>query len=339
MSNDFQHIDPDRIRRELEQKVRQKFNQFKIKGSWILLVIPLFWLLSGFVIVQPEEEAVMLRFGQFQRQVEPGFHWNWPSPVGRTIKGAVKKVQKLEVGFRTVSVNPVRYRHVRNESLMLTGDENIINLEFIVQYRISNLRDFLFNVGDPVGTLMDASESAMREVIGRTSIASAMTDGKAQIQLDTQDLIQKYADEYQAGIQIMTVKLQDVNPPDRVIAAFKDVISAQQDKERKINEAKGFENDIIPAARGEAAQQVNDAQGYKESRITEAQGEAARFLSLLREYRNGKTVTKARLYQEALEKVLPEMELVILDDQVSGNVLPHFSIAGTNVRKSVKGDK
>ncbi|MEZ4704572.1 MAG: FtsH protease activity modulator HflK [Bdellovibrionota bacterium] len=337
MSNQFHSLDPDQV----QKMIKEKIGRFKINGSWILLVIPLFWLLSGFVVIQPEEEAVMLVFGKFQQQVEPGFHWNWPSPIGRTIKGAVKKVQKLEVGFRTVSINPVRYRHVRNESLMLTGDENIINLEFIVQYRISNLRDFLFNVGDPEGTLMDASESAMREIIGRTSIASAMTDGKAQIQLDTQDLIQNYMDGYQAGIQILTVKLQDVNPPDRVLAAFKDVISAQQDKERKINEAKGFENDIIPAARGEAAQQVNDAQGYKQSRITEAEGESARFISLLREYQNGKTVTKARLYQETLEQVLPDMDMVILDNKVGGNVLPYFSIEDAKknrTKPSSKGD-
>ncbi len=321
--------------REILAKIRGGFRQFSIGGAWFLLVIFFLWLASGFVTVQPDQEGVMLRFGKFTRQVPSGLNWNYPWPIGRTIKVPVTRVQKLEIGFRTVKVGPpARYQIVPSEALMLTGDENIVSLEFIVQYKIKNPIDYLFKVRDPQETLRDASEAGMREVIGKSMITQALTEGKGDIQKEAQGLIQSFMDDYQAGIQIVTVKLQDVNPPEPVNDAFKDVINAQQDKERKINEAKGFQNDIIPAARGEAAQQLNDAEGYQVARITEAKGEANRFLALLREYRGGKTVTKTRLYLEAMQEVLPKMNKMILDRSVARNLLPHLKVGNA---KSLEG--
>ena len=281
----------------------------------------------GFVIVQPDQEAVMLRFGKMVRSASPGLSWNWPRPVGRTFKVPVTRVKKIEVGFRTIQVGPpARYQSVPSEALMLTGDENIVSLEFIVQYKIKDPIMYLFKVRDPDETLKDASEAAMREVLGKTPIDSALTGGKAEIQQEAQQLVQDYMDIYESGIQIITVKLQDVNPPDEINDAFKDVINAQQDKERMINEARGFENDIIPAARGKAAQTINEAEAYKQARITEAEGEVSRFNALLKEYRKGKQVTKTRLYIETMQSILPNLEITVLDQSVSKSVLPHIRL-------------
>lgn len=296
-------------------------------GFIIIGIIVVLWIASGTTIVQPDQEGVMLRFGKVTRVVGPGINWNWPWPMGSVFKPRVTRVQKIEVGFQTIDVGPpARYRTVPQEALMLTGDENIVSLEFIVQYKIKDSMQYLFNVREPVSTLKDASEAAMREVIGRTEIDLALTEGKGVIQTEAQDLIQKFVDEYKAGIQIVTVKLQDVNPPESVNAAFKDVISAQQDKERKINEAQGFQNDIIPGARGQAAQEINRAEGFRQARITEAEGEANRFLALLKEYQRGKVVTKKRLYLETLEEILPGMEKIIIDTQIAKNVLPYLPL-------------
>lgn len=319
--------DPDEVIREVQLRARKFFQHFSGQGLWLLLILPLIWLATGFAIIQPDQEGVMLRFGKQTRRVSPGPNWNWPWPMGRTYRVPVTRVQKIEVGFRTIQVGPpARYQHVPREALMLTGDENIVSLEFIVQYKIKDPISYLFKVRDPVATIHDAAEAAMRQVIGRSMIDYALTEGKGDIQQEAQGLLQEFMDLYEAGVQIVTVKLQDVNPPPEVNDAFKDVINAQQDKERKINEAKGFENDIIPAARGAAAQVINEAEAYKEARVTEAQGEASRFRSLLKEYRNAKVVTKTRLYLETMEDVLPSLEKIIVDRKIAQSTVPYLPL-------------
>lgn len=318
-------IDPE-IEKMLA-KIKENFDKYTQNFNIIIGAILLLWALTGFFTVQPDQEGVVLVFGKYQRIAQPGFGWNFPTPIGRVIKVPVTRVQKIEVGFRTVDVGPpARYQRVSNESLMLTGDDNIVSLEFIVQFRVKDSLNYLFRVRDPNGTLRDAAESAMREVIGQTEIDLVLTEGKAEIQEECQRIIQQYMDDYNSGIQIVTVKLQDVNPPNEVNAAFKDVISAQQDKERMINESRGYKNTVVPEARGQAAEMINKAEAYKEARVTEAEGEAERFLAFLQEYRRGKVVTKRRLYVETMEEILPKMKITVVDEGLSSGVLPHFQL-------------
>jgi membrane protease subunit HflK len=249
----------------------------------ILLVLGI-WLATGIYFIAPDEEGVVLRFGSAVATTSSGPHWHLPWPIERVLKPQVTKVQKVEVGFRTVSVGPpARYKDVVTESQMLTGDENIVSLEFIVQFKIKNSIHYLFNVRDPRGALRDAAESAMRQTVGKKEIDEALTTGKGLIQNDAQVLLQQILDSYQAGIQVLTIKLQDVDPPKAVNDAFKDVINAQQDKERAVNEALGYRNDIIPKSRGVAEQTINQAKAYKEALVKNAEGESERFLKLYKE--------------------------------------------------------
>jgi len=247
------------------------------------------------------------------------------------IKVPVTSIRKEEIGFRTISAGPpARYRQVDAEATMLTGDNNIVELDFIVQYRVKSepegLTNFLFNVLDPSGTVRDAAEAAMREVIGASKIDDALTEGKQQIQSDAEILLQGILDSYEAGIDILTVKLQDVDPPDAVSDAFKDVIGAEQDKERLINESRGYANDIVPRARGEAVQMTNRAIGYRETQIREAEGAANRFIAVHDEYVKAREVTRQRLYLETMEQVLPRVKLMILDESVAQNALPYLPL-------------
>jgi len=229
----------------------------------------------------------------------------------------VTKIRKIEIGFRTAVVGPpARYMPVPAEALMLTGDENIVSVWFVVQYKIKDPIAYLFNVYEPEEALKDAAEAAMREVIGKSKIDDVLTVGKAQIQIDTQKTLQAIMDLYGAGIKIERVQLQDVHPPEEVIAAFKDVASAREDKVRLINEAEAYANDIIPKAKGKAAQILNQAIAYKESKINKAQGDASRFSRIMEEYAKAKDVTKKRLYLETLEKVFRGMNKVLIDKKI-----------------------
>jgi len=318
-------------------KIRGGFEKFFKNAFFLFVGLAAIWLFSGFFTIQPDQEGVVMLFGKYQKTATPGWGWNMPTPIGKVIKVPVTRVQKIEIGFRTIDVGPpARYKTVVGESLMLTGDENIVSLEFIVQFKVKDPLKYLFAVRDPNGTLQDAAESAMREVIGKNDIDLVLTEGKAEIQSECQSIIQKYMDEYNSGVQIVTVKLQDVNPPDEVNDAFKDVISAQQDKERMINESQGFRNRVIPEARGDAAELINQAEAYKEARVTEAEGEAERFLAFLKEYRGGKSVTKARLYLETMEKILPKMKITVIDDGLTGSALPHFELKAALDKPAIK---
>lgn len=297
----------------------------------VALVAVLLWLASGIYIVAPDERGIVLRFGRVVRETDSGPHYRLPWPFEEVLKPGVTQIRKEEIGFRTLDVGPpARYTEVDDEALMLTGDENIVKLEFIVQYKIRvderGVTDFLFNVRDPQNTLRAVAEAAMREVVNRTNIDSVLTEGKDQVQLEAQKVLQEILDHYAVGVEIVTVKLQDVDPPNQVSDAFKDVISAQQDKERLINEAYGYANDVVPKARGEAAQLINEAEGYREAKVRESTGTAQRFVALESEYAKAKEVTRRRLYLETMEDVLPRVNKILLDDVAGKQVVPYLPL-------------
>jgi membrane protease subunit HflK len=215
---------------------------------------------------------------------------------------------------------------VPQEALMLTGDMNILAIEFIVQYKIKSSREFLFNVADIHDTIGKSAEASMREVIGKSKIDEALTTGKAQIQQDTQELLQHILDEYRSGVQVAAVQLQDVDPPEAVAAAFKDVTNAKEDREKLINQAQGYRNDIIPRAKGEAAQLVNQAKGYAQARLNRAQGEANRFVATLKEYNQAKDIISKRIYIETLEDILPNIEKYVLDGKGGDRTVPYLPL-------------
>ncbi|MEK6776681.1 MAG: FtsH protease activity modulator HflK [bacterium] len=318
---------------EVVKKFEESFRSFKslkhkIPGAGaIIMVILVLWGLSGIFIVSPDEMGVVKRFGRMVRTEQPGPHWHIPFPVESVLNAKVTKVHRVEVGFRTVDPGPpAQYREVPAEALMLTGDANIIALEFIVQYRIKDPVQYLFNIRDQEKTIKDAAEAAIREVVGKNKIDEVLTEGKFQIQQDTMTLLQGILDRYEVGIMVDAVQLQDVLPPEPVIAAFKDVASAKEDKEKIENQSLGYRNDLLPKAKGMAEQIVNEAQGYREAKINEAKGDASRFLQVLAEYTKAKDITRTRIYLETIEEILPRMEKVLLDQNVSERVLPYLPL-------------
>jgi len=301
------------------------------KGSglkWIVLAALGVWLLSGIYIVNPDEQGVVLRFGKYDRTVEAGPHYALPYPIETVDKPKVTQVQRVEVGFRSADANRVftqgQYRTVPEEASMLTGDENIVSVQFSVQYQIKDAVQYLYRVTNQAAVVKKAAEAAMREVIGNSLIDSALTDGKLKIQQEATSLLQDILDRYEVGVRVLAVQLQDVHPPKEVVDAFKDVASAREDKSRIINEAEAYRNEILPKARGSAAEIENQAQAYRETRIRNAQGEANRFLALLDAYNQSKDVTKQRLYLEAMEDILskPGMEKIILSGKSGEKTLP-----------------
>jgi modulator of FtsH protease HflK len=237
-------------------------------------------------------------------------------------------VRRVEVGFRTVSPGPpARYQAVTDESLMLTGDENIVDIQFIVQYRIKDAASYLFNVMGPDTTVKDVAEASMRQVVGRSMIEEALTTGKFKLQQDTKQLMQIILDNYGVGIAVDAVQLQDVHPPREVIQAFKDVASAKEDKIKYINDAQGYANDILPKANGKAAEIVNEALAYQQTKINYSEGDASRFLQTLTEFSTAAEITKKRMYIEAMEEVLEGAQKFIIPEKM-GNLLPLLPLKG-----------
>ena len=228
----------------------------------ILGIALVFWLFTGIYTVGPDEVGVVQRFGKYDRIVQSGLNYHMPFPIETVKTPKVTEVKRIEVGFRTVGKN--QYRTVERESLMLTGDENIVDAELIVQYKIKEPINYLFNFIGPELTLREASEASLRTVVGRHNIDEALTSGKLMIQEETKELLQSILDKYGTGVQVVAVQLQDVSPPKQVIDAFKDVASAKEDKNRMINEAEGYRNDVIPKARGEAQAMIREAEGFRE---------------------------------------------------------------------------
>ena len=307
--------------------------KFKGKGQrrlWVYIIgaIAVIWLLSGIYIVSPGQMGVVRRFGKMTATAGPGPHWHIPRPFEKVNVVKVEEIRSMELGFRTVYAGPpTRTKPYPVESLMITGDENLVKILVVVQYRISNLPNYLFKVWDPEGsadrrTLRDAAESALRGVAGSMKIDDILTVGRAKVQEDTKIHLQQLMDLYETGLLITAVKLQAVDPPEQVQAAFKDVVSAKEDRERIINEAQAYKEDLLPKARGEAEQMIRAAEAYKETRVREAEGDAARFLSMLKEYRSAKEVTRRRLYLETIQEVLTKVNKVVVSREIAGKTLP-----------------
>ena len=299
------------------------------------------WLLSGIYIINPDEQGVVLRFGKYDRTEGPGPHYAWPAPIESVYKPQVTQVLRGEVGFRSVGQTATfqqgQVRTVPEEASMLTGDENIVNVQFSVQYKISDPVDYLFNVTAPAALVRNAAEAAMREVIGNSLIDSAITDGKLKIQGDATHLLQTVLDRYGAGIQVLAVQLQDVHPPQEVIDAFKDVASAREDKSRIINEAEAYRNELLPKSRGQAAAMVNEAEAYSATRMRTAEGDASRFDALRIEHDKAPKVTEQRLYYEAVEEILSNAgEKVVMDNPAAGRALPYLTLPGLGAPASPK---
>jgi membrane protease subunit HflK len=301
-------------------------------------VVVLLWLASGFYTVSPDEQGVVRRFGKEVRITSPGLRYRLPWPIEVVNTPKVTAIQRIEIGFRTIDPGPpARYQFVEAESLMLTGDENIVDAQIIVQYKINNPSNYLFKVKDIRGTLMDASEVALRQVVGGGTIDSVLTVGRFQIQDEVRKVLQEIMDSYESGLLITDVKLQTVRPPKQVEQAFKDVVSAKEDRERLIYEAKGYQEDLIPKAKGQAMQIIREAEGYKEERIQRAEGDAQKFLSVLKEYEKAKDVTRKRLYLETMEEVLPGVRKFIIDSKIGGNLLQLLPVGELGKAKTIPG--
>tara|TARA_B100001750_G_scaffold135853_1_gene108088 strand:+ start:720 stop:1685 length:966 start_codon:yes stop_codon:yes gene_type:complete len=278
------------------------------------------WLLTGIYVVGPDEVGVVQTFGKYSRAAQSGLNYHFPYPIEKVSTPKVTEVKRIEIGFRSIGQN--QYQTIERESLMLTGDENIVDAEMIVQYRIKDPVAYTFNFIKPELTVRQASEASLRTVIGRHNIDEALTSGKFMIQEEAKELIQNILDKYNTGILVVAVQLQDVSPPQQVIAAFKDVASAKEDKNRMINQAEGYRNDVIPKARGEAQAQIREAEGYKQARIARAEGDVAKFSAVLKEYRKAKGVTETRLYLETVEDILQNAEKIIVPDgKGNGNLI------------------
>ena len=291
----------------------------------------IFWLFTGVYTVGPDEVGVVQRFGKYIRVVQSGLNYHMPFPIETVKTPKVTEVKRIEIGFRTIGKN--QYRTVERESLMLTGDENIVDAELIVQYKIKEPINYLFNFIGPELTMREASEASLRTVVGRHNIDEALTSGKLMIQVETKELLQSILDKYETGIQVVAVQLQDVSPPKQVIDSFKDVASAKEDKNRMINEAEGYRNNVIPKARGEAQSMILEAEGFRESRISRAEGDVAKFKAILKEYSKAKDVTRKRLYLEAMEEILPGLEKYIVPSGEDGNLLNLLNLGGTKGAK------
>ena len=267
--------------------------EFNFKLMPVVLAALAIWLLTGTYMVGPDEVGVVRTFGEHTRVAQSGLNWHFPVPIETVNTPKVTEVKRVEIGFRTLRNG--QYRTVEKESLMLTGDENIVDAEMIVQYKIKDPVAYLFNIVEPELTVREAAEASLRTVVGRNKIDETLTTGKFTIQEETKFQLQSILDLYESGIHVVAVQLQDVSPPKEVIGAFKDVASAKEDKNRMVNQAEGYRNDLIPKARGEAEAMIRAAEGFRESRIKRAEGDAAKFTTILQEYRKAKSITEKRL--------------------------------------------
>ena len=298
----------------------------------LFFIIAAIWLLTGVYIVGPDEQGVVRRFGRLARVTSSGLHYHLPFPLEVVQKPKITEVKRIEVGFRTRdSGPPASYIDVLDESLMLTGNLNIIDIDMIVQFKISDAIKFLFNVRDVEETIQKTAEAALRYVVGKHDIDEALTTGKFEIQNEVLLYLQSILDKYDIGIFVVAVQLQDVHPPKEVALDFKDVASAKEDREKKINEAQGYNNDIIPRTRGQGEKLIKEAEAYAAARVAQAQGDAQNFLNILREYSNAKDVTRQRMFLETMEEILPRVQKYILKGDGTLNLLP---LAGKDAIKT-----
>ena len=306
---------------------------------FVILIIALFWIGSGVYTVAPDQQAVVRTFGKFDGIREQGLRWHWPSPIGQRDIISVTKTRRLELGFRSSGVQGGGIQPVTVESKMITGDENIVEVQAVVQYRISDPRAYLFNVGDPGEaerqvlegqpdgkTLRDVTETAVRQIVGARKIDDVLTTEKEVVQQEVLSIIRNILGEYEAGVDVQQVLLQNVNPPSAVQDAFEDVVRAREDRDRIVNLAEAYQAEQIPLAQGNSAKIVEAAEAFKEGRLQIAQGEAAGFEELLKAYSLSKDVTRTRLYLDAINDILPRVKKYVISD--SASALPLLQLDG-----------
>lgn len=312
-------------------KKEKQFGQFKLPDispfspkTFIMILLGAFflWLATGFYLVNEGEEAAILRFGQYVRTANPGLNYHMPMPIEEALIEPVTKSRRIEIGYRSNAFLNDAQKSVTQESKMLTGDENIIELTCDVMWHIHDLKAYLFNIASAEEAVKTASESAIREVIGETPIASVLSNQKQEIASKIENLVQKTLDEYHSGIQIEMVQLLRAEPPKEVIDAYRDVQTSRADKEREINQALSYNNDIIPKTRGESAKLIQAAEGYKQEVISKAQGDSQRFLAVYSQYQLQKSLTKERIYLDTMEEILKNSGKYI----VGADMLPHMAI-------------
>lgn len=300
--------------------------QFEWAGNWLKRTLPRFapagvvaaallWLASGIYIVGPGHVGVVRTFGKEAARTEPGLHYRIPWPIQKVDVVSTEQIRRIEVGFRAG-------QRVPEEALMLTGDENIVEALMVVQYRVADPSKYLFRLDNPDDALHAATQVALRSTVGNMTIDQVMIEERAKVQDDARVFIQRLMDDYQSGLAITEVKLQAADPPDAVKDAFHDVVRAREDRERLINQARGYQADLVPRARGSAEQILREAEAYQEQRVLRAKGEAARFLSVLSEYEKAKGVTRDRLHFETIEKVMPEIDKLVLDGDLGQRLMP-----------------
>jgi membrane protease subunit HflK len=286
------------------------------------------WALSGFYRVDADEQGVVLRFGKYTNMTQPGLNYHLPYPIESVMTPKVTRVNRVDIGFRSsgdVSRSGA-ISEIKEESAMLTGDENIVDINYSVFWVIKDAGKYLFNVQDPQGTIKAVAETAMREIIARKKIQSILTQGRTDIETEAHKIMQQILDQYNSGVEVTQVQAQKSDPPAQVIDSFRDVQAAKADKERQQNEAQAYANDVIPRARGEAAKIVQDAEAYKREVVAQAEGEASRFIAIYNEYAKAKTVTQERMYLETMEKVLSGVNKIIIDKQSGSGVVPYLPL-------------
>ncbi len=291
-----------------------------LKGFGFLAIGALvLWSLSGFYIVDEGKRGVETRFGAYTATTEPGLNWRFPSPIDQVDVVDVQNIQVVEVGYRSGGRQGAG--SVPREALMLTKDENIVDIRLAVQYQVKDAKDYVFNVLNPAATLKQVTEGALRGVIGHSKMDFVLTEGRSEIVAEIQTEIQKVLDTYTAGIMIASVNLQDAQPPEQVQGAFEDAIKAREDKERYINEAHAYANEVVPVARGAASRKTQEAEAYRERVIARSAGKVSRFSQLLTEYKKAPKVTRQRMYLESMEEVLSKTSTVMVDVKGGNNLL------------------
>lgn len=292
---------------------------------WVIIIAIAVFIITGLYTVNPEEVGVIQRFGKYLKTTDPGLHFKIPFGIDKLTKVPIKQIKKEEFGFRTIQAgvkSKFSSRDYSEESLMLTGDTNIADVEWIVQYRIKNPYNYLFVIRNIRSTLRSVSEFVVRQIVGDRSVDEVIILDREEIAFQSIDMMQKVLDEYEAGIEIITIKLQNVNPPDKVKPAFNEVNSAKQEKEKITNDAWQKYNQVIPEAKGKAKRTIEEAEGYAVNRVNRAQGDARKFIEVWNNYRTAKSVTKKRMYLETLQEVLPKVEKVYLVDEDQKGILP-----------------
>ena len=303
----------------------------------LLIIFLVIWAATGFYRVNPQQQGVVLRFGEWVRTTAPGLHYHLPFPIESVLTPEVTRDNRIEIGFRDISGNSSSRRDIADESQMITGDENIVDIDFVVFWRISDAGQYLFNLAEPDETIKVAAEAVMREIIGRTPIQTALTEGRQDIQAQARSQLQDLLNDYKSGVRVRDVQLLAVDPPSDVIDAFNEVQRARQDRDRLKNEAEAFRNDIVPRARGAAAKLIAEAEAYQAEVMNRAKGDSSRFDQVYTAYKADPDVTRERIYIETVEEIFTNVEKIIIDENSSSSgVVPYLPLKEMN--KTARGN-